>query len=133
MPKEPPPPPPEDDEDELELEPEPELDPEPLEDPGVGPDTMAAVQAAEPAWAGAALVARLDSTSTVAESVRPWESVTVIRKVKLPVAGATTVAMALSAPRIAGGLTVGVTTVHAKLASVRPHAAALPDAFRTTF
>ena len=115
MPMEPPPPPPPPDEDEEEDELELELEPE-LLDPGgagVGPGVMAAAQAADPALAGAELTVRVDSTTISAESVRACESVTVTRSVNEPTVGASTVADAVLAFSMAGGLSVGATTVQA--------------------
>jgi hypothetical protein len=81
--------------------------------PGVGPEVTGVAQAWAPAAFGAAEVARLGSTTTSAESVRPRSSVTVTRKVTAPELGALIEAVALSAPTIVGGLTTGATTVQA--------------------
>ena len=95
----PPPPPPDDEEEELELE--LELD-ELLPDPGVGPEVTAAAQAVVPAAAGAWVVALLLPRITSALSTRPWSSVTTTRSVTEPVVGASTVAVLVLAPRMAG-------------------------------
>lgn len=101
--------------------------------PGVTPEVTGVEHAAPPADDGAALVVRLGSTTTSAASTRPWSSVTITRKVIDPEVGARTEAVAVSAPMTAGGLMVGETTVQAKVATVRPQAAALAEAFRLTF
>jgi hypothetical protein len=66
-----------------------------------------------PALAGAKLTAVFEETPTTAESTRPWSSVTVTRTMTVPEAGATTVAVEVSAPAMAGGLVVGSCTVQA--------------------
>ena len=107
----PPPPPPEEDELELELlELELELELEELLPGfvvGVIPEVTGAVQAVEPALAGAEDVALAGPTTTSAESTRPWSSVTVTRTVRVPDVGATTVAIDVFAPVKAGGLAGG--------------------------
>lgn len=124
-------PPPE--EEELELELELELDDELLPDPGVGPEVTGAAHGVLPAFAGAWLVEPLGVTVTSALSLRPWLSVTVTRNLIAPKVGATTVAVLVSAPKMAGGLAVGSTTVQANPATVRPQAAALADALKVAF
>ena len=109
----PPPPPPPLLLDELELELELELEELLLPPPGVGPGVTAAAQATVPAEEGAAVVAELELTTRSALSDRPRVSVTITRNVTEPDVGAINVATALSAPRIAGGSTVGATTVQA--------------------
>jgi hypothetical protein len=112
----PPPPPPEEDELELELlellELELELELEELLPGfvvGVVPEVTGAAQAVVPALAGAEDVALAGLTTTSAESTRPWSSVTVTRTVRVPEVGATTVAVDVLAPVMAGGL-VGAPT-----------------------
>ena len=99
----------------------------------MGPEVTGVAQAVMPALAGARLVALFGVTVTSAKSVRPWSSVTVTRTVKEFVVGAMTVAVAVLAPTMAGGLVSGATLVQAKLATVLPHAAALAAAFSETF
>jgi hypothetical protein len=99
----------------------------------VGPEVTGTAQAALPADAGAVLMAAFDSMRTSAESVRFWLSVTVTRSVIEPEAGAMTVAEEVSVPTMAGGLVSGATTLQAKVATVLPQAAALPDALSVTF
>ena len=101
--------------------------------PGVGPEVTGVAQGAAPALAGASGGPLFGATVTSAKSVRPWSSVTVTRTVIEPEVGAMTVAVEVPAPVMEGGLTVGATTVQAKVASVRPQAAALADAFNETF
>src|SRR5690348_14894135 len=87
----------------LELDPPPELElPE-----GVVPEVMLAMQALLPALAGAEVVALVVPTTTLAESLWPWSSVTVTLSVTEPEVGAMTVAVAVLAPVIGGGLEVG--------------------------
>ena len=100
--------------------------------PGVGPDTTGVAQGEVPALAGARLEALFEPMVTSATSVRPWSSVTVTRTTIEPDVGARTEAVAEFAPTIAGGLTVGSTTLQAKAATVLPQAAALADAFSET-
>jgi hypothetical protein len=103
----PPPPPDEDDEEDDEDEEEEEGEGE----PGVGPEVTGVPHGVLPAVAGADVDARADSISTCAVSERPWLSVTVSCRVTDPLAGAGTVAVAVFAPPIAGGLELGATTV----------------------
>jgi hypothetical protein len=70
--------------------------------PGVGPEVTGVAQAAVPAVTGAGLLARVGSTSTSAVSTRFWSSVTVNRIVTDVNAGATTEALAVLAPLMAG-------------------------------
>jgi hypothetical protein len=113
VPPPPPPRPPEDEELELELlELELELE---LEEPlpgfvvGVVPEVTGAAQGVVPALAGAEDTALTGPTRTSAQSARPWSSVTVTRTVSVPEVGATTVAVDVFAPVMAGGLPVGAT------------------------
>lgn len=134
--KPPPPPPPRlppPEDEELELELELELDDELLLAPGVAPEVTGAAQGLLPAFAGAWLVALAGVTVTSALSIRPWLSVTVTRSLTDPEVGATTVAVLVLAPRMAGGLVVGSTTVHANPATLRPQAAALAEALNVAF
>jgi hypothetical protein len=80
--------------------------------PGVGPDVIGAAQGVLPAVAGAAVLARSDSTWMSAVSVRFWLSVTVRRSVIDPELGAMTVAAEVFAPTTAGGLIDGAMTIH---------------------
>lgn len=135
----PPPRPPEEDELELELlELELELELE-LDEllpgfvVGVVPEVTGGAQAVVPAMAGAEDVALTEPTMTSAQSTRPWSSVTVTRTVSVPDVGATTVAVDVFAPVMAGGLAGGATYSQAYPATERPQEAALPVAFRDTF
>src|SRR5688572_15216428 len=101
--------------------------------PGVTPDVTGVAQAVSPADAGAADVVRVGSTTTSVASTRPRSSMTVTRSVIDPELGAMTVAAAVFAPTIAGGLIVGETTVQAYEETFRPQAAALAAALRLTF
>ena len=94
--------------------------------------TTAARQALLPALAGAAVLALLLLSVMSAASWRPRLSVTVRRSVVVPVAGATTTAVAVLAPTIPGGAPLELTTVHAWLATLRPQAAALPPPWSVT-
>ena len=77
----------------------------------MGPEVTGVAQGVLPADAGAALAARFGSTFTSAVSTRFKLSVTVSRRVIAPELGATTVAVDVSAPTMAGGLVRGDTTV----------------------
>ena len=84
-----------------------------VDEPGVGPEVTGVAHGVLPAVAGAAVLARSDSTWTSAVSVRVWLSVTVRRSVIDPELGAMTVAADVFAPTIAGGLMAGAVTIQA--------------------
>ena len=101
-------------------------------EPGVTPETTGDAQGPVPAAGGAPVDALEDVITTSAVSARPKLSVTVNRSVIDPEPGAATLAFAPFAPVTAGGFATGAMTDHACEASVRPHAAALPEASRET-
>ena len=76
---------------------------------GVTPDVTGGAQAALPPEAGASVDTSSGMTMTRAASARPRSSVTVTSRITRPETGASTVAMAVVAPEIAGGLLAGDT------------------------
>jgi hypothetical protein len=76
----------------------------------VGPEVTPAAQGVTPAAAGAVLVMLSELTTTSAKSVSPRLSVTVRPIVIDPALGAITIAVAVSAPTMAGAFVDGSTT-----------------------